>query len=241
MESSTSNSSLDEQLKQAQIEKTRMESRKLEQELDFALKQQRKVSWSEVIKLLGGVVLGIGGAVAAYTQYEVAELKAKYAKQELIQADTAKVAAIAMTNEAIVKRDAAVRERQEAEQYIKGLKENLTRRTNQLTSIQPGLVKSRLAYIQFRGDMSRATIDELRKQLSGSSFDAPGAERIEGKYQNIVKYFSAADSADADRLARSIETFFASKGCPLKIPAELANTPSGKTSPLEVWLAYNCK
>ena len=80
---------LDDQLKLAQIEKTRAEATKLVTDAQVATKQARGNTWSEVIKIGGAVILGIGGAVAAYTQYEVAELKANIATEHEHQATRA--------------------------------------------------------------------------------------------------------------------------------------------------------
>lgn len=234
-------SSLDDQLKQAQVEKTLAEATKLKREGEATSKQAQSAFWSDLLKLLAGIILGIGGVVAAVTQYEVAELKAKAAKQELAQAEKAKAEADAMTKEALAKRDAARRELQEAEQAVKELKASLTQQTNELQSAKPELLKSRLAYIQYSGDISRNLINELRLFLQEEKFNAPGAERVAGEYQNTVKYFKPSDSADADRLAKAVEDFFAKQGCPLKLRLVPAATATGQASPLEVWLSLSCK
>lgn len=53
--------SLDDQLKLATIAKTHAETAKLEKEADAVKANARSEFWSEAIKILGGVVLGIGG------------------------------------------------------------------------------------------------------------------------------------------------------------------------------------
>ena len=233
--------SLDDRLKLAQIDKAQAESRKLVREADAAPRQLRAAFWSEAIKIVGGVVLGIGGIVSAVTQYQVAEYKSTIARMELREAENVKAAAIAAANDAVARRDAAIREREDAERAIQELKTALTRTTSAMRAATPELVKSRLAYIQFRGDLSRGVVDDLRQALLESAFSAPGAERVAGEYQNIVKYFSQQDAADAERLARAVEAFFTSRGCPLAMRVVPAGAPTGPTPPLEVWLAHSCK
>lgn len=232
--------SLDDQLKQAQIEKTRAESKKLEREAYATSTQLRNAFWSDAIKIVAGVILGVGGVIAAITQFEVADLKAKISQKELAQAEAAKAVAETSAKEAVSKRDAAIREREEAEHAVKELKTSLNKATIELHAANPDLVKSRLTYIQFRGNISRELINEFRQGLLKQSFNAPGAERVAGEYQNSVKYFSASDSADAERLAKSVEIFFASKGCPLKMRAVPAGS-SDQNLPLEIWLTHDCK
>ncbi len=239
---------LDDQLKQAQIDKTTAEARKLQREADSLRNQAWSSFWSEAVKVIGGVVLGIGGVVVAYTQYEVSELKAKIAKDDLARAQSAKsdaekaqAAAEAAANSALAKRDAAVKEQKDAEAAIAELKNTLTQTTNALKTVKPTEVRNaRLAYIQFRGDLSRNLINELRLALSSKAFNAPGAERVAGDYQNLIKYFNPTEGGDADELAAAVESFFSSKGCPLKMRVVPATSTTIKDSPPEIWLSHKC-
>ena len=45
-----------------------------------------------------------------------------------------------------------------------------------------------------------------------------------GEYQNLVKYFKATEKTDAEELARAVESFFADKGCPLKMRVQPASS-----------------
>jgi len=241
---------LDDQLKKAQIDKTLAEAKKLEQEAQTVSRQASSNFWSEAIKVLGGVLLGVGGVVAAYTQYEVGELKAKNAKDDLersvaakADAEKARHAAESAASEAFAKRDQAVKEQHEAEQAVAELKASLAQTNSDLKAAKPSGTTGRLAYIQFRGDLTRDVINQLREALKAKAFNAPGAERVAGDYQNLVKYFRSDESADAEALAAAVESFFAAKGCPLKtkmrvVPASGAKLPD---PPLEVWLMHECK
>src|SRR4051794_28066517 len=100
--------SLDDQLKHAQVEKTLAEAAKLKNEGDAATRQVRSAFWSESLKIFAGVILGIGGTVAAFTQFEVAELKAKVANQDLTQAQKARAETEVLMKDALAKRDIAV-------------------------------------------------------------------------------------------------------------------------------------
>jgi hypothetical protein len=103
--------SLEDRLKLAQIEKTRAESAKIERETQAVGNQVRTGLWSEIVKVLAGVVLGIGGVMVAFTQYEVGELKARIAKDELSRAQAAKEDAEKATAAAQRASDAAVAKR----------------------------------------------------------------------------------------------------------------------------------
>lgn len=92
---------LDEKLKQAQIDKTLAEAEKLKREAAAADRQFREAKWTEPLKLFGAVILGVGGVVAAITQYEVAELKAKAAQHDLTLAEKARGDADTATKVAI--------------------------------------------------------------------------------------------------------------------------------------------
>jgi len=231
---------LDDRLKQAQIDKTSAETRKLEKEADAVDLQVRSDFWSEAIKILGGVVLGIGGVVVGYTQYEVGELKAKVAKEDLARAQTAVAEAESAASAAFAKRDIAVREQKDAEIATAEFKSSLTATNSALKAAKPAEVKARLTYIQFRGDLSRDLINELRVSLAGKAFNAPGSERVAGDYQNLVKYFNGTESGDGEQLAAAVEAFFSAKGCPLKMRVVPAVSTTIKNPPLEVWLSHKC-
>jgi hypothetical protein len=108
-----------------------------------------------------------------------------------------------------------------------------------LRNAKPTEARTRLAYIHFRGDISRDLINELRTALSGK-FNAPGAERVAGEYQNLVKYFNSAEDKDARELASAVEMFFSTKGCPLKMRVVPATSAKIQNPPLEVWLSHSC-
>lgn len=228
--------SIDDKLKQAQIDKIQAE-----------IKAVSKTSWMELIKLFGGVVLGIGGLAGAYTQYEIAEFKVENAKNELTELEQKKAGAI----QEIQKLDAALSEQKKLlketqEKTIPELKRSLNQATNELQAHSPEHGKNRLVYVQFQGNTTRAFIDELRKYLESAAFNAPGAERRSGNYPSEVRYFPTVDNArtsqdksDAERLAITVENFYRSKGCQLNLPvrASSINIETGKQAPPEVWLA----
>jgi hypothetical protein len=237
--------SLDDRIKLAQVAKTEAETAKLLKEAGAV--QVERPQWSEVIKLLGAVVLGIGGSVAAYTQYEMGELRAKVARDDLVRSQVAakdaidqKTRAEAEAAAAVAKRDVAQRELKEAMTAVAELKSSLTQSDTDLKAAKPAAAKDRLAFIQFRGDLKRELINELRGALKGKSFNAPGAERVGGDYQNLVKYFKPGDSADAEALSQAVEAFFAAKGCPLKMRVVPATGAASQSPPLEVWLSHKC-
>lgn len=247
--------SLRDQLQLAQIDKTRAEARKLDKEAEAVVRQVRSDFWSEVVKIVGAIVLGIGGAVAAYTQHELAELKAKVAEDKQKEAESAMAAAeqarktaFAATAEAEAtrraaeaRRDAAIREQREAEANAAQLRASLKQTDTALKQATPGGQTRRLVFVQFQGELTRELINELRISLGGKGFDAPGAERKSGDYQNLVKYFTPSDRRNAEELAVAVEGFFASKGCPVKMRIVPVNVESQRNSPLEVWLAMKCR
>ncbi|WP_438394964.1 hypothetical protein [Caballeronia sp. DA-9] len=211
----------------------------------------------ELAKLVGGLILGVGGFVAAVTQYEVGELRAKIAHSDLEQvrkakkeADTAlagerkdlarvraeKTEADKLRAAAILDRDQAVQDAAKATAEFRTSLAQVTQdyRAGKAEAQRP------LTYLQFKGSIKRELIDELRETLKAASFNAPPAERRSGDYSSQVKYFNAADQADAEKLARSVEGFFRSKGCPMTMPVARAAAAPGQTPPLEVWISGSC-
>jgi hypothetical protein len=245
--------SLDDRLKQAQIDKVAAETRKLGQETDALRKGRVVEAWSDAIKVVGAVILGAGGIVAAVTQFEVGELKAQTAKAEQGQAEKKKAEAEAKAasavaeqakaeaaaSSAVAMRDAALRDQRDAEATTKEYRAALTQKNSDLRSARPGEATPRLTYVQFKGDFSRSQIDELRRDLATRHFNAPGAERVDSiRYGNLVKYFKESERKDAEELASAVDSFFAEKKCPLKMKVvSAAGTTTVQNPPLEIWLA----
>jgi len=198
--------SLDDQLKKLQIEKIRNE-----------IESASYSFWMEILKLIGGLIVGSISAFIAYDQYmdaQVAKRGESAAKQE------EKVAKNTL-QEVKVEKDE--------------LKESIETQKN-----RPEIARARLVYVQFQGSTTREFINELRTSLQAASFNAPGAERVHmPEYNSMVKVFTPPsgsvvpeDKADAERLANSVETFFQAKGCRVKLPVVYVS--ASKESPLEV-------
>lgn len=188
----------------------------------YEIKSSSYLFWVELLKLFGGFILSALSVFIAYTQFQearVAKLEAKDAKKS---------------------EQVAVNQLQESKTEKAEFKESL-----ELQASEPKPTESKLIYIQFQGDTTRAFINELRAELQTESFNAPGAERIAKTYKSSIKYFSTAsednDKFDAERLAKVISDFYKSKGCNLNIP--VVSVQSNKKSPIEVWLSANdsCK
>lgn len=253
---------------QAEIDKTRAETRKLELEAAELERGRRFAGLTEGVKLVGGVVLGLGGLLAAWTQYEVAELRAATAKSELAAAavelakaeeakagavaslararseldaaEQAKRLALASEAEAEAKRDQANKEREEAARATAAFKDELARLTREVGAAKPELVRKKLVYVQFRGAIARERIDEYRATLAGDGFNAPAAERLAGEYRSMVKYFAEGDAAEAARVASLTQDFFEGRGCPVRIDTVLAKVKGSPPPQLEVWLSHSC-
>ena len=244
----------DPELKSAQIakllaeaDKLRAEKAKLEQEAAAVPRQTRGSYWSEVIKVLGAIVLGVGGVVTAGGSYfvarnqvELAELKSAQATERTKAADSAASAASAAAAAAVRLRDTARKEQAEAERSVQELRDTLAALTAKVQASRPELVRRRLVYVQFQGSLDRTLINELRTTLEGASYSAPGAERLSGDYRSMVKYFRPEDASDAAALQKVTEDFFAAKGCPIQLRTIQAQA-STTAPPLEIWLSHACK
>nr|WP_315234439.1 hypothetical protein [uncultured Albidiferax sp.] len=244
----------DPDLKAAQIEKLRAETaklsaekKKIEEEAAVVPRIATGSHWSEVIKVVGAIVLGIGGFVTAAGSYfvarnqvELAELKSTNAAERAKAAEAAASAASASVAAAVKLRDEARKDEAEAIKNTAELRKSLAEVTATVQTAKPDLLKRRLVYIQFQGSLQRPVVDELRKALESQSFSAPGAERLGGDYQSLVKFFRTEDEAAAASLMKSTQDFFASKGCPVQLRIVQAKA-AATAPPLELWLAHSCK
>lgn len=248
-------------LKLAQTKKTKVETECLEADLTSKKENISRINWSEIIKTIGAAILGVGGIVAAVTQYQIAQKDAQIAKiqietsnqqlevkkQEIKHANT-ELATVSMRKESAVKEQQeaeeakriAELERREAEIALNEYKTELAQLTSKVKLKSPDLVQDRLVYIQFRGSLPRGLINELRAVLKEAEFNNPGAERLAGEYRSLVKYFSDSDSDPAESLANETEQFFAKKGCPVNIEVVPVKSKIKPTSPLELWLHHSC-
>lgn len=233
------------------------EKEKILKETEAIPRQLKESLWSERIKILGAGVLGLGGFATAVgtilvtsTQVDVAELRARYAGEKLVAIEAAASAASAAASVArtqaaasIQKRDEAIRETARVEESLRQTREALTEEAKALAFAREtkAAVPStgKLVYVQFRGNLTRDTINELRESLKKGGFNVPGAERVDSSYQPMIKYFKSADKAAAEQLKTSTEAFFQQKGCPIRLRPVLA-TAVTSSPPLEVWLPHSC-
>jgi len=239
-------SDLAEQIKQAELDKLRAETGKLRNEAKNELRAQRIGFWSEVAKFFGAIIIGLGGFMAALTQYQIAEQKALLAEQTLVRSGE-KLAAIkselSETEEGLIKtkekKAIAESELKEAKEATETYKAELSKLVTKAKSTNPTIVPDQLVYVQFRGSISRELVNAYRSELKAHSYNAPGAERLSGDYGNSVRFFSEEGRAEATRVANLTEQFFQSKGCPINISPKrvvLDTTPSH----VEVWFHHSC-
>jgi hypothetical protein len=243
----------DPDLKTAQIDKLRAETdkltaekKKLEAEAAAVPRIATGSYWSEVVKIVGAIVLGIGGFVTAVGSYyvaknqvELAELKSAQAVEKAKIAESAASAASVAEANAIKRRDEARKEEEAALKNADELRRALAEQTSQVQATRPELLKKRLVYVQFQGRLNRALINDLRTSIESGGFSAPGAELREEDYKNHVKFFRTEDGEAAAALARLTEKFFESKGCPIQLSVRQAKAASS-TPPLELWIAHTC-
>ena len=96
-------------------------------------------------------------------------------------------------------------------------------------------------YVQFRGELPRDTVNDLRTKLAELGFRSPGAERVAGTYTSEVRYFGAAHERRANDVAAAVTAFIADRGCPLPQPlrAKLVRMRAPEGS-VEVWISHKC-
>jgi DNA repair exonuclease SbcCD ATPase subunit len=231
----------------AETDKLKAEKAKLEQEAAAVPRQTKGSYWSEVIKILGAIVLGVGGVVTAGGSYFVARNQVELAEIKSVQATERTKAAVAAASAATVDaesavklRDSARKEQTEAEKSVRELRDTLAELNRKVQASKPELVKRRLVYVQFQGGLDRPLINDLRTSLETANYSAPGAERIAGEYRSVIKYFRDEDETEATALLKVTEAFFASRGCPIQLRTSQAKG-SSTAPPFEVWLSHSCK
>lgn len=99
-----------------------------------------------------------------------------------------------------------------------------------------------IVYLQFKGDIKRSLVDELRVSLTDQKFPAPGAQRIAGNYSNSVRYFNVEDQEKAKSLAIKAGQFFKSKGCPAEFLLDNLSGSAFKAQKghFELWISLSC-
>jgi hypothetical protein len=97
-----------------------------------------------------------------------------------------------------------------------------------------------LVYIQFQGSITRDLMNQLRQDLAGAGYAAPGVQRIPSAFRSDVRYFFPADAEVARRVADRTEAFFKNKGCPTRLPVRPLNVAGAREGQVEVWVSLNC-
>lgn len=221
--------SLECQLTRAQIEKTLAEARKLDREAAPAERQSRGAAWSAPLKTLGGAILGLGGIIAAWTQYEVAELKARAANLELQTAEKGrkeaqeaaskaltelhtsesrtrqaqKEAAIAEASkkDALTGRASALGEQKKIEAEIAKLKTTLAQTTRDLQASEQETRKA-------RGDLQTQVLLGLKSEAALLATKLLEKAKSEGIRLRLVSgYRSAAEQAELKEKRMSSSLF----------------------------------
>ena len=247
-------------LKLAQARKAVVETECLEADLKSKQEKKRSINWQEFIKTVGAAILGLGGIVAAVTQYQIAQKDAQIAKIQIVTANQQlaekkqeiqrakdELAAVSSRKDSAVKEQQGAEEakrkaetgRHEAEIALNEYKAELAQLRSKVKKENPALVQDRLVYIQFRGGLSRKLINELRAALKRSGFNNPGAERLAGEYRSVVKYFDS-DTSSAENLASETEKFFDKEGCPINIEVVPVKSKAEPPPPSEIWLHHSC-
>ena len=74
---------LDDELKIAKIKRVKAETENIKIDIEIKKINNNNLNWQKIIQTIGAVILGLGGIIAAVTQYELAELKSKNEKNDL--------------------------------------------------------------------------------------------------------------------------------------------------------------
>lgn len=234
-------SDLDEEKKRAEITKLQAETRKLDREATNSVPQARIAYAAEVAKLVGAVILGIGGVAVAIYKTDEAKTIVSAAKSDLAET-TQKLKEV---EEKRVVSEAKLKQADSDVAQLEGAAGDLKKKIAELElkrkSLEGSKDQPRLVFVRFRGDLRRESINDYSAFLATKAFDAPGPLRIAGSYGNKVRYFQAADSEIAKNLADETRGFFRQRGCLAEMSMELVSGVSPTPPQLEVDLAPQCR
>ena len=69
--------------------------------------------------------------------------------------------------------------------------------------------------IHFRGSLTRELMTALQGEFNRQGMPAPRPERIDGSYENNVRFFHSSDASLVDPVLNVISSFFQDKECPI--------------------------
>lgn len=168
---------------EAEAAKILAEKEKILKESEFVPRQLRESLWLERLKIIGSGLMGVVGFVTAAgtilvagEKVDLAESRVKNAGEQLAVIEAAASAASAAATLARVQADAATKKRDEAvlelertEEALQQTREALTNEAKMIAlaretkaSVPPA---GKLVYIQFRGNLARDAINDLRGSL----------------------------------------------------------------------------
>lgn len=238
---STTAPSLDEQIKQLQLQKLKAE-----------LKQLRGLSFDAIAKLL---VAMLGIAAAAWAGY-IGLIKAQSDLIDAREKVSAQTKLLDKQAGDVAELDARRKQVTEVYEQLQVKVLALEAQAQKLSAgpAQGAAVtelKAQLAdavkptvFVQFAGDLNRdALIKPLMQRIASNGFNVPGAERVNRGQRNQIKYFADTpeERANAEKLAGIVTAYFKEAGCPLpSLETRFAETPNGKRSPPELWLLHSC-
>ena len=93
--------------------------------------------------------------------------------------------------------------------------------------------------IHFRGSLTRELMTALQGEFNRQGIPAPRPERIDGGYENNVRYFHSSDQSFVDPVRNVITSFFQDKECPIDIGPRFLDLEAPKGQ-IEVWIHHSC-
>ncbi len=233
---------LDDQMKLAQINKLKRET---------AAIPESGWSFDVFVKLIIAACAIVGGVTAVMLEIPKQLLAKVEAEKALVKSGEAFVRQGEEQKAQIKKWDQELQEKTDlleiSRQRVQENQELLRSLASQVAiAAQPLQLKDALkprVFVQFAGAVNRKVIDELRSAIAREGFITPGAERINRDQNNEVRYFidDAAERQKAELVFASTQKYFLKIDCPIpELKIKLMKLPSGKASPIEVWLNHSC-
>lgn len=103
-------------------------------------------------------------------------------------------------------------------------------------------VRSRLVYLQFKGEIERQTMRDLQSQLESAGYLVPGIERVAGSYNSSVRYFRPEDGDVANDIATQVSDFLRANCAAGQEPVQPVLIPGrADVQQIEVWVSGTCK